>query len=104
MRSKRAGARRTMLRKIKELRNELDLLRTWWDVPAYIYKPGTSERVARPAEEYPENDRRYWAITLTDLAAIAGLVEQAQQFALIEYNTTIEAAQEQKKEAGGAGA
>ncbi len=104
MRSKRAGARRTMLRKIKELRDELDLLRTWWDVPAYIYKPGTSERLPRPAGEYPENDRRYWAATVKRLDVIAGLIEQARQFALIEYNTTIEAAQEQKKEAGGAGA
>ncbi len=63
-----------MLRKIKELRDELDLLRTWWDVPAYIYKPGTSERLPRPAGEYPENDRRYWAATVKRLDVIAGLI------------------------------
>lgn len=68
-RSRRVGARREVMRRLKEIKESVAGLQDWWKAPGVIYVP-PEKRIIDPAgairereeSEYPENQRRYWNV------------------------------------------
>jgi hypothetical protein len=84
MRSKRAGARREMLRRIKAIKSAVQVLHWWWTAESTVWP----ERRERRQSEYPENQRRYWLATVEEIDALSNQLAELRQYAIEQYQLT----------------
>ncbi len=95
-RSPRAGARRRTLERLDGLKRNVEKLRGWWSIPTTIYRSaeesgtGRGEWVPRPAGEYPEAQRHYWAATVNEIDAMVADLYTLRAHCLEEYRKTPE--------------
>ena len=96
MRSPRASARREMWRRLNDARRTADILRSWWDVGTKVYVP-QKERTdsneylrERRLDEYPENQKHYWASTIDGIDSLIYHLAELRTYAFEQYEKTEE--------------
>lgn len=95
-RSKRASARRSVLRRLTEIKESVSRLQDWWKAPGVIYVP-PEERIdparatrERQEPEYPENQRRYWSATISEIDDLSVALITLREYCLEQYQLTPE--------------
>lgn len=97
-RSARASARRATWKALDEIKKNVDNMRSWWTVTSKVYIP-PEERPAddpngwyrkRQAGEYPEDQRRYWAVTVAGIDSMIMDLRALRAHCVEEYHKTPE--------------
>ena len=91
--SGRAGARRAVLRSLKDIKSIIGVLDAWWSVSGRTYEGttyGSGTMRDRQPKEYPENQRRYWASTIQLLDQMSKHLEMLRKYCLEQHEATSE--------------
>lgn len=92
-RSPRAGARREVLKRVRNIRTTLDKLTKWWDVKSTVWltwgeRKSNGNVYERPREihEYPEMQTNHWVATVNEIDEMIAQLTELRMFAVSEYH------------------